>query len=168
MTIATRVGNTFIGSPVERIEDLRFVRGRGEYVDDIVRDGMLHAAIVRSPVAHGRIRAIDTRAALAMPGVRGVLTAKEIGDPVPVIPLRQEHSFPLLEHFLQPVIAADRVRFVGEPVAIVVADTPSLAEDAADAVRSRSTRCRRRPTAMPRRATRRCCSRRAAPTACWC
>ena len=134
MTIATRVGNTFIGSPVERIEDLRFVRGRGEYVDDIVRDGMLHAAIVRSPVAHGRIRAIDTRAALAMPGVRGVLTAKEIGDPVPVIPLRQEHSFPLLEHFLQPVIAADRVRFVGEPVAIVVADTPSLAEDAADAV----------------------------------
>jgi aerobic carbon-monoxide dehydrogenase large subunit len=71
--------NTFIGSPVERIEDLRFLRGRGQYVDDLDREGQWHAAIVRSPVAHGRIRAIDPTAASAMPGVRAVLTAQDIG-----------------------------------------------------------------------------------------
>ncbi len=70
-----RIGNTFIGSPVERIEDLRFLRGRGEYVDDLVRADLLHAAIVRSPVAHGRLRGIDARAALAIAGVHGVVTA---------------------------------------------------------------------------------------------
>lgn len=134
MAITTRVGNTFIGSPIERIEDLRFLRGRGEYVDDIARERVLHASVVRSPVAHGRIRAIDARAALAMPGVRGVITAKDVGTPIPVIPLRAEHSFPMLEHYLQPVIAGDTVRFVGEPVALVVAESAALAEDAADAV----------------------------------
>ena len=67
--------NRYIGSPVERIEDLRFLRGRGEYVGDIQRPGMLYAAILRSPVAHGRIRAIDVRAALAVSGVYAVVTA---------------------------------------------------------------------------------------------
>ena len=71
--------NTFIGSPVERVEDLRFLRGRGQYLDDLTRAGEWHAAIVRSPVAHGRIRSIDTAAALAMPGVHAVLTAADIG-----------------------------------------------------------------------------------------
>ena len=60
--------NTFIGSPVERVEDLRFLRGRGQYVDDLDREGQWHAAIVRSPVAHGRIRGIDAAVATAMPG----------------------------------------------------------------------------------------------------
>src|SRR5215831_9464192 len=79
--------NRLIGSPVPRTEDLRFLRGRGQYVGDLALDGMLHAAILRSAVAHGRIRAIDTAAAAARPGVRAVITAAEIGT-VPRIPQR--------------------------------------------------------------------------------
>ena len=67
--------NRYIGSPVERLEDLRFLRGQGTYVSDLSRPGLLHAAIVRSSVAHGRIRAIDVAAALAVPGVNTVITA---------------------------------------------------------------------------------------------
>ena len=80
-----------IGKPVERFEDLRLLRGRGSYVDDQHAEGMLHAAILRSVVAHGRIRAIDTGAARAMPGVHAVFTADDVakGAPVPRIPLRQ-------------------------------------------------------------------------------
>ncbi|MFL5003580.1 MAG: hypothetical protein ACJ8DY_24630, partial [Xanthobacteraceae bacterium] len=74
-----RPTNLFVGSPVERLEDLRFLRGRGEYVDDLTRDGLLHAAILRSSVAHGRIRSIDTAAALALPGVHAVITAADMG-----------------------------------------------------------------------------------------
>ena len=127
--------NIYVGSPVERIEDLRFLRGRGEYVDDLVRPDLLHAVIVRSPVAHGRIRAIDTSAALALPGVQAVITAADVGAPVPTIPLRPDHPIPAFQQYLQPVIAGDIVRYVGEPVAVALAETASLAEDAADAVR---------------------------------
>ena len=67
-----RTVNSFIGSPVERLEDLRFLRGRGQYVDDLTRTGMLHAAVLRSSVAHGRIRSIDVSAALALAGVHAV------------------------------------------------------------------------------------------------
>ena len=65
-----RTVNSLIGSPIERVEDLRFLRGRGQYVDDVTREGLLHAAILRSSVAHGRIRSIDTSVALALPGVQ--------------------------------------------------------------------------------------------------
>jgi carbon-monoxide dehydrogenase large subunit len=123
--------NRYIGAPVERIEDLRFLNGRGEYVADLAREGMLHAAILRSPIAHGRIRAIDTEPALAIPGVRAVITAAEIGT-VPRIPLRLQSS-PATEPFRQPVIASERVRYVGEPVAVVLADSAALAEDGAEA-----------------------------------
>jgi len=69
----------FVGTPVERIEDLRLLRGRGRFVDDLQREGMLHAAILRSSVAHGRIRSINNiDAAHAMPGVRGVFIAEDI------------------------------------------------------------------------------------------
>src|SRR6202011_4224377 len=70
--------NRYIGSPVERIEDWRFLRGRGEFVGDLQRKRMLHAALLRSPIAHGRIRRLDTVAALAIPGVRAVVTAADI------------------------------------------------------------------------------------------
>src|SRR6202035_1305264 len=119
--------NRYIGSPVERTEDLRFLRGRGEFVGDLRREGMLHAAILRSPIAHGRIRGLDATAALALPGVRAVITAAQIG-PVPTIPLRLL-PLPGTERFLQPIIAVDRVRYVGEPVAVVLADSAALAED---------------------------------------
>jgi carbon-monoxide dehydrogenase large subunit len=124
--------NTFIGSPVERVEDLRFLRGRGQYVDDLDRKGQWHAAIVRSPVAHGRIRGIDAAGASAKPGVRAVLTAQDIGPSIPTIPFRRRN--PSVEPYAQPVIARDVVRYVGEPVAIVLADHPGLAEDAAAGV----------------------------------
>jgi carbon-monoxide dehydrogenase large subunit len=124
--------NTFIGSPVERVEDLRFLRGRGQYVDDLQRDGQWHAAIVRSPVAHGRLRAVDAAAALAMPGVKAVLTARDIGPPIPTIPFRRPN--PTIAPYGQPVIAHTVVRYVGEPVAVVLAARPDLAEDAAQAV----------------------------------
>ena len=100
--------NRYIGSPVERIEDARFLRGRGQFVGDLERESMLHAAILRSPVAHGRVTAVDGTAAIAIAGVRAIITAKEIG-PVPPIPLRLL-PLPGTERFLQPVIAADRVR----------------------------------------------------------
>jgi len=124
--------NTLIGSPIERVEDLRFVQGRGQFVDDLNRPGQWHAAMVRSPLAHGRIRSIDTSAALALPGVRAVVTARDLGPQIPLIPFRRPN--PTIAPYAQPVIAADVVRYVGEPVAMVLADNAGLAEDAVQAV----------------------------------
>jgi aerobic carbon-monoxide dehydrogenase large subunit len=124
---------SFVGKPVERIEDLRLLRGRGQYVDDLHREGMLHAAILRSPVAHGRIKAIDSVFARKMPGVHAVFTAADVGSPVPTVPLRLA-PLPELVPFEQPVIAAQEVRYVGEPIAVVVAETLAQAEDALDAI----------------------------------
>jgi carbon-monoxide dehydrogenase large subunit len=129
-----RTVNTLIGQPMERVEDLRLLRGKGTYVADVVRDGMLHAVVVRSPVAHGRIRGIDISGALSMPGVHAVITAKDLGEKVPLIPLRLQ-PLPQLEPFCQPVLADGKVRFVGEPIAVVVAETQAIAEDAHDLVR---------------------------------
>jgi aerobic carbon-monoxide dehydrogenase large subunit len=128
----TRPANSFVGSPIERIEDLRFLRGKGQYVDDVSPAGLLHAVIVRSAIAHGRIRGIGCASALARPGVRAVVTAADIGK-VPTIPLRQE-QLEIFRPFEQPVIAVGKVRYVGEPVAVVVAETAAAAEDAAEAV----------------------------------
>ena len=128
----TRPTNSFIGNPIERIEDLRFLRGKGEYVDDVRPPRLLHAVIVRSAVAHGYIRRINTGAALERPRVHAVITAADIGN-VPTIPLRQE-QLAAFKPFEQPVIAVGKVRYVGEPVAVVVADTAAAAEDAAEAV----------------------------------
>jgi aerobic carbon-monoxide dehydrogenase large subunit len=124
-----RTVNSLIGSPIERREDLRFLRGRGQYVDDLARADMLHAAILRSSVAHGRIRAIDASAAIALPGVHSVLTAKDIGERVPRVPMRLQ-PLPDFEPFGQPVIAETKVRYVGEAIAVVLADTAGIAEDA--------------------------------------
>src|SRR5689334_12893756 len=124
--------NRLIGSPVPRIEDLRFLRGRGELVADVALDGMLHAAILRSSVGHGRIREVDPAAARALPGVHAVITAAEIGT-VPRIPLRLD-GLPDFEPYRQPVIAADKVRYAGEPIAVVLAESAALAEDALEAI----------------------------------
>src|SRR6478672_4211166 len=118
--------NAFVGSPVERIEDFRFLRGRGQFVDDLSRDDLLHAVILRSSVAHGHIRGIDTGAARARRGVCAVITAADIGAAIPRIPLRQESS-PAFQPFEQPVIANGKVRYVGEPIAIVLAESDSAA-----------------------------------------
>jgi aerobic carbon-monoxide dehydrogenase large subunit len=124
--------NTYIGSPVERVEDLRFLRGKGIYIGDFAREGQMHAAFLRSPVAHGRIRKIDVSAALTRKGVRGVITAADIPSPLPNIPFRRPN--PTIAPYAQPVIATDKVRYVGEPVAMVLAQTSELAEDALQAI----------------------------------
>jgi len=128
-----RTVNSYIGAPLKRIEDFRFLTGRGQYVGDLKRERLLHAVILRSPVAHGTIAGIDTARARAMRGVQAVITAADIGASVPRIPMRQE---PMPELLLceQPVIADGKVRYVGEPVAVVIAESAEIAEDAAQAV----------------------------------
>jgi CO/xanthine dehydrogenase Mo-binding subunit len=78
--------NTYVGAPIERVEDLRFLRGRGCYLDDLSRPGQWHAAFVRSAVAHGTIRGVDTSAALSMRGVRAVITAADIAARLALLP----------------------------------------------------------------------------------
>jgi carbon-monoxide dehydrogenase large subunit len=112
-----------IGESVLRKEDARFIRGRGTYVDDVVLPHMLHMAILRSPHAHARIRSVDTSAAAAVPGVIAVVT----GD------LMAQHHLawmPTLSGDTQAVLATDKVRFQGQEVAAVIAESKYVAEDA--------------------------------------
>ena len=122
-----------IGEAVPRSEDVRFITGRGQFVDDLQFPGMLHAVVVRSAEAHALIRGIDVSAALALPGVDAVYTAADIAAYPAAIPIRLA---PLegTERFLQRPFASDRVRYVGEPVALVVARNGYVAEDAAELV----------------------------------
>ena len=131
--MSVRPANSFIGSPIERVEDLRFLRGKGTYVSDMSRPGQLYAVLLRSPEAHGRILSIDTSRALALPGVHSVITARDLGPSVPRIPLRLQ-PLPQLESFHQPMLAHDKVRYVGEPIAVVLADSPAIAEDALELI----------------------------------
>src|ERR1700757_80071 len=116
---------------MERTEDFRFLRGRGTYVADVNRPRQLSAVILRSSVAHGRLRGIDARRALAITGGHRVLTAKDVDPEIPHIALRLQ-PLPELEPFHQPMIANAKVRYVGEPVALVLAETAAVAEDALD------------------------------------
>jgi aerobic carbon-monoxide dehydrogenase large subunit len=120
--------NSYVGSPIERTEDLRFLRGRGTYIDDFPCEGQWHAAILRSSIAHGVLRGIDAARALTLPGVHAVITAADIPGTIPTIPFRRPN--PTIGPFAQPVIAERRVRYVGEPIAMVLADSAELAEDA--------------------------------------
>jgi carbon-monoxide dehydrogenase large subunit len=121
--------DTFVGQPIPRVEDARLLTGRGTFVDDIDAPGLVHAAILRSSRAHGRIVAIDARGARGRPGVHGIITARDIGSDIPTIPVRMAPTDGQAR-FLQPVIASGKVRFVGEPLAVVLADTRAQAEDA--------------------------------------
>jgi aerobic carbon-monoxide dehydrogenase large subunit len=121
--------NTFVGQPILRVEDERLLRGTGIFVDDINPPGIVHAAVLRSSIAHGRIRSIHTRDASAQAGVYTVITARDLGAVIPEIPVRMAHVEGQ-ERFLQPVIADEKVRYVGEPLAVLVAETRAQAEDA--------------------------------------
>jgi aerobic carbon-monoxide dehydrogenase large subunit len=133
MTVPTRrATNALIGSPIERLEDLRFLTGRGQYTDDLHDDKMLYAVILRSAVAHGRIRSIDVAAARERAGVHAVIAAADIGK-VPKIQMQLD-PLPSCMNYLQPIIAVDKVRFVGEAIAVVVADSIALGEDALEAI----------------------------------
>jgi len=112
-----------IGHSVRRKEDSRFIQGRGNYLDDIVLPGMLHMAILRSPVAHARLRSIDTSAAQALPGVVAVVTGE----------LMAAHKLawmPTLSGDSQAVLVTDKVRYQGQEVAAVIATDPYIARDA--------------------------------------
>ena len=121
----------FVGRSVRRLEDPRRLRGEGTYVDDVHVPGMLHATVVRSPRAHARIRSIDATAAKAAPGVAAILGARELGGDLRPIPVRLVPDERLLRYLQRP-LATDRVRYVGEPVALVVARSRAAAEDAAE------------------------------------
>jgi carbon-monoxide dehydrogenase large subunit/6-hydroxypseudooxynicotine dehydrogenase subunit gamma len=124
--------NNWIGRSVERLEDPPLVRGHGRFAGDIAFPHQLHMRIVRSSHAHGRIVSIDRSAARALPGVVAVWTSADIPD-VPPIDFR-EGRIPAFDPYRQPVLAAGRVRYVGEPVAAVFAHDAYVAEDAADLV----------------------------------
>ena len=108
---------------VRRREDPRLITGAGEFVDDLRVDGCLHAAMLRSPHAHARIRAIDVSAARRAPGVVGVFTAEDLGAAGLPIPIYAPHPALPVPCRIRP-LARDRVRFAGEPVAAVVAEIP--------------------------------------------
>src|SRR3984893_2581423 len=127
-----------IGQPVRRVEDRRFITGHGNYVDDIQRPRQAHAFMLRSPHAHARIGAIDPTAARSAPGVLAVLTGEDLArDGIGLIPClsavtnRDGSGSVLPPH---PAIARDRVRHVGDTVAMVVAETAAAARDAAELV----------------------------------
>jgi len=121
-----------IGASLKRKEDRRLLTGSGRFVDDLSLPGMVHLALVRSPHAHARVLRVDAAPALRRPGVLAALTvrdAPELGASVP--PLIREPEWPVYVH---PVMAGERVRHVGEAVAVVVADDPYRAVDGAEAV----------------------------------
>lgn len=126
------------GQPVARREDYRFVRGRGRYVDDVRPARLLRAAFVRAPMASAAIVRLDTSVAAAMPGVVAVLTGADldadgiVDSPAPFRFPQGDGSF--AEETVRPFLIRERVRFLGEPLAIVVAESDTAAQDAAEAV----------------------------------
>src|SRR5947209_10500021 len=132
MTAPTAGAARYTGTRTRRVEDPRLVQGRGTFVDDIVRPRMLHACFVRSPVAHAALGVIDVSAALALRGVRAVLTAADVNPQV------HEQWYTSIGRSVpdtpRPPLADGRVRFVGDPVALVVAESRYIAEDAVDLV----------------------------------
>ncbi|OAP26367.1 aerobic carbon-monoxide dehydrogenase large subunit [Amycolatopsis sp. M39] len=116
-----------LGASRRRVEDNRFIRGKGNYFDDVVLPGMLHMEVLRSPMAHARIKSIDTSKAWEIPGVRLVLTGEALAT-------RNLGWMPTLSYDTQAVLATDKVRFQGQEVAAVVADDPYIAKDAVTAI----------------------------------
>src|SRR5271154_7229843 len=126
---------TTVGAPVRRREDFRFLTGQGTYTDDTHRPHQLHAYILRSPHANARISGIDTSAAASAPGVAAIYTGKDMAaDGVGGLPcgwqIHSKDGSPMAEP-PHPPLAGDRVRHVGDPVAVVIAETLAQARDAA-------------------------------------
>ena len=127
-----------IGASVVRKEDRRFITGKGRYVDDIKLQGMTHAHFVRNPHAHAKVKGIDSSAALKMPGVVAVLTGQQIvddkvGNLICGWAIHSKDGTPM-KMGAWPAMAPETVRFVGQAVAVVIAETKNQAKDAAEAV----------------------------------
>jgi aerobic carbon-monoxide dehydrogenase large subunit len=116
-----------IGDRMPRKEDGRFIRGKGNYVDDVRLPGMLHSALLRSPYAHARINSVDTSAALELSGVHAVITGEDLAE-------QGLAWMPTLAGDTQAVLATDKVRFQGQEVAFVVADSTYIAQDALELI----------------------------------
>ncbi len=132
VTTGETLAPRFFGQRVKRREDPRFLMGRANYIDDIVRPRMLHASFVRSTEAHGRIVSVDLSPALELYGVVGGLTGADLVDLVD--PIRCDSTMSTWQGTAFHALATDRVRFVGEPVAVVAASDRYVAEDAAELV----------------------------------
>jgi CO/xanthine dehydrogenase Mo-binding subunit len=128
-TAPGKEGLRWIGKNLNRVEDPRFLKGEGRYVDDIVLPNMLHAAIKRSPYAHALIKSIDTSKAEALPGVVRVLTGKDVEAHAGQLP-----SFSMNPNIRHDMIVVDKVRHYGECVAAVIAENRYIAEDACDLI----------------------------------
>jgi carbon-monoxide dehydrogenase large subunit len=131
-----------IGQPILRVEDRRFLTGYGRYLDDIVRPRQAHAVLLRSPHANARIRALDTRAAAAVPSVLAVLTGEDLArDGLGTIPcatgLTNRDGSPIAMP-PRPALVRDGVRHVGDAIAMVIAETAAIARDAISASIGRS------------------------------
>ena len=127
-----------VGQPVPRSEDQLLLRGEGHYTDDLNLPGQAHGVVVRSRIAHGHLRGVDTAAARAMPGVLAVLTGADLEaaglGPMPINVFGQNRDGAPHPRPRQMPLATDRVRYVGDPVAFVVAETVAQAKDAAETV----------------------------------
>src|SRR5919106_1245725 len=125
---------TYIGQPIKRCEDPRLLTGGGSFVDDLQLPDMLSAVVLRSPHAHARISAIEASTARRLPGVVQVLTAEDLGGRVKDIPPRPTPELEGVSVPEHPVLARDKVCYVGQPVAVVVAHDRYLARDALDRI----------------------------------
>ena len=129
------MGAKHFGARVKRLEDPALLAGRGRFVDDLKLPGLLHACFVRSPHAHAMVGEIDSRAAMAMPGVHAVLTADDLPESMRRTPIPMLTPNPAITAArTQTVLARDEVHYVGQPIAVVIADSRYIAEDAAAAV----------------------------------
>jgi aerobic carbon-monoxide dehydrogenase large subunit len=128
MAVTTFGAGSLVGVPVRRVEDPTLLRGQGTYIDNLPIEGALHLAFVRSPIAHATIRSIDASDARAMPGVVAVYSADDLDFP--------NHTAMMQLHpaAIRPALARDKVRYVGDAVVVVVAETKTQAVDAAEAV----------------------------------
>src|SRR5262245_35243442 len=124
--------NTYVGQPLRRLEDIKFLTGNGRYVDDIRLPGTLHVAFLRSPHAHATIAGLDLSAARGSAGVRLAVAGQDVEGKVGAI--RPNWIMPRTQVPLRPVLAIDRVRFVGECLAAVVAETRDAASDALEQI----------------------------------
>ena len=127
-----------VGQPVTRLEDTRLLKGKGRYQDDTNLPGQLHVVFLRSPHAHAKIRAIDTSAAVAAPGVQAVYTGADyaadgLAMPKAAMPRKKADGSPMFAP-QRPALVVDRARYIGDPIAMIIAETLAQAKDAAELV----------------------------------
>lgn len=130
--------STYIGKSVKRVEDKRFITGKGRYTDDMVLPGQTYAYLVRSPYAHARINGIDTTAAAAAPGVVAVFTGADVAkDNITGVPAGWQVDFKngdTMKEPPHPLLVTDKARHIGDAVAVVIAESKAQAKDAAELV----------------------------------